>query len=96
MTKGTRMSAEVERQVTRRFRRTSQDLAGARAGLRGMRGDVLDGAGEFGTLIDDASRDFQASWRAVLDVYADSAALIAGNTNAQYVDLLKIDDGAGT
>ena len=94
MGKGTRMTAGVERTVTRRFRKTSQGLSGARTDLRGMHGDVLDGAGEFSSLIEDASRDFQASWRAVLDVYADSAGLIAGNTNAQYVDLLKIDDGS--
>lgn len=95
MTGEIRMGDEIEPKVTRRFRRVSQSLEGARQDLRGLFGDVLDGAGEFSAHIDDEARDFQASWRAVLDVYADCAALIAGNTHAQQVDLTAMDAGAG-
>lgn len=95
MPTGIRMSDEIAPKVTRRFRRTSQSLEGARKDLRGLFGDLLDGAGEFAPHFDDEARDFQASWRAVFDVYADSAALIAGNTNAQHVDLTNLDAGSG-
>lgn len=94
MAPGIRMTDEVARTVARRFSRTSQSLQAARTDLRGLRDDAVEGAGELAGLLEDAARDFQASWRAVLDVHADSAAVIAGNTNAQHVDLLRIDDGS--
>ncbi|QCX28304.1 hypothetical protein [Nocardioides jishulii] len=95
MTRAIRMTDEVARKVTRLFRRTSESLQGARGDLRGMRGDLVEGAGEFASLIDGSAREFQGCWRATLDVYGDSAAVIAGNTNAQHVDLLKIDGASG-
>lgn len=94
MRRATRMTDEVEQKVTRRFRRTSESLRGGREDLRGMRGDLVEGAGELAGLLDGEARELQACWRAVLDVLGDSAAVIAGNTNAQYVDLLRIDAGA--
>lgn len=95
MNRPIRMTDEVERKVTRRFRRTSESLQGGRGDLRGFRGDLVEGAGELAGLIDDDAREFQACWRAVLDVHGDSAAVIAGNTNAQHVDLLRIDGASG-
>lgn len=87
----TRMSDEAARTVETRFRRVGRELEGAREEFKGIKTDLEQGAGEFGQVIEGEARHFQNSWRAVLDVYADSASVIAENTNAQHLDLLNID-----
>lgn len=90
----TRMSDEAAQKVERRFRRVERELQGTRNELKGTKAALEQGAGEFGQIIEGEARHFQNSWRAVLEVYADSAAVIAENTNAQHLDLLNIDAGS--
>lgn len=91
----TRMTDEAVRKVERRFRRTSTDLTGAREEMRGIRRDLEAGAGELAQVIEGEARHFQNSWRAVLELFAESADLVAANTNAQYLDLQRIDEENG-
>lgn len=90
----TRMTDEAARKVETRFRRVERELEGAREELKGINRDLKQGAGEFAQVIEGEGRHFQNSWRAVLELYADSASVIAGNTNAQHLDLLNIDTGS--
>lgn len=86
-----RMTEQAANKVERRFNTASREIAGAREELRGFKTELVRGAGEFGHIIEDEARHFTNSWRAVLDVYSDSAAVIAANTNTQFLDLLNID-----
>lgn len=91
-----RMDRETAERVRARFRDTATDLDGARGDLSGFVGALGAGTGEFSGEISSAADDFHGSWRAVYEVFSDSASLIAGNTNALYVDLMRLDDDYAT
>ncbi|KQY64691.1 MULTISPECIES: hypothetical protein [unclassified Nocardioides] len=90
----TRMTEEAARVVRTRFSSTSQSLNGAALDLRALQEEISSGAGEFRPEISDDAGNFQRSWRSVLEILSDSSAVIAGNTNAQYLDLTDVDNGS--
>lgn len=79
--------------VVRRFNRAADDLDGARGDIRSVASSAESGAGEFAGAIRRHTDAFELSWLDCLDLCADSARIIAGNTGQQKIDLDRIDGG---
>lgn len=71
------------------FRNTQAPLAGHVEG-------VQSGAGELAGALAAGATEFAVSWRAVLDVCAQTAGLVAGNVGRLSVDLEAVDVDAST
>lgn len=89
-----RMDEETATRVRTRFRDVADDVEAARSDLTGLVGELGAGAGEFAAQISAAAHDFYGSWQATYEVLADSASLVASNTNALHLDLVDLDRGA--
>lgn len=86
-----RMTDAAVQKVVRRFNRTADDLEGARGDVRTVSSTVEIGAGEFSGAIRAHADAFELSWLECLDLFADSARIIAGNTGQLKVDLDRVD-----
>ncbi|MBF4161780.1 hypothetical protein [Nocardioides acrostichi] len=91
-----KMDPSMARPVIDRFTTMRQSLSNAQVSVSGAAGLVEMGCGEFGPVVSDGSDGFSIAWRESLHVTADSAGIIAGNTNVFEIEITRLDNELAT
>lgn len=86
-----RMSDEVAARVKDRFDNLSNEFDETAPTLGAQVSHLESACGEFSDEVATGCDTMRLGWRSLLETGSTSAGLIAGNTNALYVDLTAVD-----